>query len=920
MRLRIRHQNQTGPAPPASHRALCEAINWLTVRTQVTCLAPMILAGLLVVTADAAPSSPTPTNDVELTAAAQVVSLSPIEAATRKKVRLRGMITLNKPNWRMLYIQDLTSGVYLLPSGDYPNYEAGIRIEVEGTTRDGFTPFVAVSRITKIPPSQVHSITPKARPVSLEFLQTGKADCQWIEVEASVHQARYQDQHVVLELGATPRPVTASIPAPVEPTNLTSLVRATIWVRGVCNVDSDSDREIRRILVLASYPSEYRILTPAPPGDAFDVPLLTLTNALYLARTNKIEPWVRVKGLVTADFGNGKWCLDDGQRGTELWSEPTADLKAGDEIEAAGFLATDGLNRVLEDTVFRRLSRERPISPTVIQLGMTNHDAMCSRLVTLTAPLLEYSRQSDHETLTVGKLPHLVVAELANTNRASALISVPVNSVLQLTGVWLGPENPTPGSNPRLLLRSSADIRVLRLPSWWTPVRISIVLGTLMGICLLVLAWAVTLRHQVQRQTDQMRARLENEMLLEKRFQDLVENASDMICTLDKQGCFLTLNAAGERILGYPRDHFIGRKLSDWVTADSQADLRLALGDSVQANGGTVHELDVAAKDGSRRILEVSTRPLADERQTGGLQMIARDVTERQKTADELEALQRQLVEQSRKAGMAEVATGVLHNIGNVLNSVNVSCTVAMDSLRQSNIGNLTKISAMMEEHKHNLGEFLTTDPKGSKILEYLSSLAKVLTEEQHSTLKELHALREQIDHIKSIVVMQQSYGKSSGFMETVRITQLFEDALKLAVNPLARHHIQVVRQFEELPPASQNKHKVLQILLNLLRNAKQALDAGGGENKKLILQIKRVPPDRLCLQVIDNGIGIDSGQLARIFDHGFTTRADGHGFGLHTCALYAKELGGSLTASSNGRGQGATFTLELPFQPVPNS
>ena len=196
----------------------------------------------------------------------------------------------------------------------------------------------------------------------------------------------------------------------------------------------------------------------------------------------------------------------------------------------------------------------------------------------------------------------------------------------------------------------------------------------------------------------------------------------------------------------------------------------------------------------------------------------------------------------------------------------------------------------------------------------YLSSLAPVLVEEQSMVLKELHSLRDKIDHIKEIVAMQQSYAKVSGVAETMSVTQLVEDALKLNLNALARHQIQVERQFENLPPANLEKHKILQILLNLIRNAKHALEENDREPKTMTLRISSPKPGHVAIQVGDNGVGIPPENLTRIFAHGFTTRKDGHGFGLHSGALAARELGGSLTAESPGLGQGATFTLELPL------
>jgi PAS domain S-box-containing protein len=288
----------------------------------------------------------------------------------------------------------------------------------------------------------------------------------------------------------------------------------------------------------------------------------------------------------------------------------------------------------------------------------------------------------------------------------------------------------------------------------------------------------------------------------------------------------------------------------------------------------------------------------------------------RQRAAEELERAHRQLLDSSRQAGMAEIATGVLHNVGNVLNSVNVSCTLVLDQVRQSKVANLPKVTAMLEAQNGRLAEFLTQDPKGKQIPAYLCSLAPVLIKERSLALEELQSLREKIDHIKEIVSMQQSYASVGGVIETLPLSQLVEDAIKLNSGALARHGVRVERQFEAVPPVAIDKHKVLQILLNLIRNAKYACDENGRETKRITVRVHRPQRDRIRVEVIDNGVGIPSENLTKIFAHGFTTRKDGHGFGLHSGALAAREMGGSLTAQSDGPGQGARFTLELPVQP----
>ena len=320
-------------------------------------------------------------------------------------------------------------------------------------------------------------------------------------------------------------------------------------------------------------------------------------------------------------------------------------------------------------------------------------------------------------------------------------------------------------------------------------------------------------------------------------------------------------------------------------------------------------ELCNKKKNGEFYWESASIAPIRDARgKTTHFVAIKEDITERRR-------LQRDLLETSRLAGMAEVATSVLHNIGNVLNSVNTSSSVISDKVRQSRIANLGKVVSLLREHQSDLAGYLSNNAKGKQLLDYLDALTDHLTAEQTEIINELALLTRNIDHIKDIVAMQQSYSKVSGICEMVSPADLVEDALRMNGSSLERHHIDLLREYSPTPGINVEKHKVLQILVNLIRNAKYACDESMRTDKRLIARVGRKGDNRVYIAIIDNGIGIPAENLSRIFNHGFTTRRDGHGFGLHNGALAAQELGGSLTVHSDGVGKGAAFTLELPLE-----
>ena len=290
-------------------------------------------------------------------------------------------------------------------------------------------------------------------------------------------------------------------------------------------------------------------------------------------------------------------------------------------------------------------------------------------------------------------------------------------------------------------------------------------------------------------------------------------------------------------------------------------------------------------------------------------QIVAKD-----KAHAELEDAQKRLIELSRLSGMAEVATSVLHNVGNVLNSINVSSTLVGDRLRASRVSQLNDLAQLLKTNRNRIGDFLEHDPSGLRVLPYLEKLSTHLLNERDELSAEMDGMVLHVAHVKDIVSMQQTYARTSGVLEKVALHTLIYDSLRITQEEMDRHHVRIQKDIDEVPPMTTDRNKVLQILLNLLRNAKDAVVAGPATPREIVLKLRSLESDAVRLTISDNGIGIAPENLTRVFSHGFTTKKDGHGFGLHFGALTANQLGGSLIAESDGNGRGATFTLDLHF------
>jgi PAS domain S-box-containing protein len=401
-------------------------------------------------------------------------------------------------------------------------------------------------------------------------------------------------------------------------------------------------------------------------------------------------------------------------------------------------------------------------------------------------------------------------------------------------------------------------------------------------------------------------------------FSNTFDQAPIGIAYADRRGTLLRCNQAFCTLLGFEAGEIADKSIAELTHRDDVAPMTAQVR---RLWSGEIQSVDLEKryirKDGQCIWVRVTTALVREgDAEAEYLVEFLRDITARKESAEELERVHKQLMTASRQAGMAEVATNVLHNVGNILNSVNISASLVVERVKQSKASGVSRVAALLLEKGPGVGEFLLQDVRGKRIPEYLTSLGEQLANDQKMALEELASLRDNLEHIKDTVAMQQSYAKLCGVVETIAVVDLVEDSLRLNAGAFVRHGVTLRREFSEVPPITVDKHKVLQILVNLVRNAKYACDESGKSEKLITLRIESASAGvHIC--VIDNGVGIPAENMSRLFTHGFTTRADGHGFGLHSGALAAQELGGSLLVRSDGPGCGATFILELPVTPA---
>lgn len=273
-------------------------------------------------------------------------------------------------------------------------------------------------------------------------------------------------------------------------------------------------------------------------------------------------------------------------------------------------------------------------------------------------------------------------------------------------------------------------------------------------------------------------------------------------------------------------------------------------------------------------------------------------------------------VETARSAGMSQVATGILHNVGNVLSSVNVATDLVAQRLQELSIDDLQRLTRIVEENADDLATFVREDKRGKHLQPFLSALTEQLAGQRAAALEEVKSLAQGVEHICELVKSQQSYSTTKDLREPTDLSKVIDQAVHIADKAMFHDKALVItRQFEDLPDVEIDRHRVLEILINLVTNARQAMT--NSPERELTLRLFR-DGDWVKIQVSDTGIGLDTDQITQVFNPGYTTKKTGMGYGLHSSANAATEFQGKLYAESEGPGHGATFILEIPFASRP--
>jgi PAS domain S-box-containing protein len=576
----------------------------------------------------------------ELRTAEEIRRLTEQQAEARIPVRLRGVVTFFDENLFSRFVQDETAGIYL--GTNTPPLKPGQLVEVEGTTAAGeYAPILETERVKVVGEAPL----PAAKPATFEDLASGSDDSQYVEIAGIVRAVRLDKASLYYAItlasgGGRLTVYVRQLPGP-DTGDVSRLVDSIVRVRGVCSTQFNRQRQLFAIRLMVPRPEDLVIekLSMAYP---FDIPRHSIASLLQFTPRGTYGRRVKVAGQVVYQRPGKLLYIQNDQYGLRVETTQETPLKVGDQVEVLGFTAQGKYTPTLEDAVYRKVARGMPLPPDDVAEDEVRRGNYDCRLVRLTATLLDVARQSSEQFLVLESDHFIFHATLEYQEGSQAFPSVEKGSKVSVTGIcliepgdWMAGEGWRANSF-QLLVRSPEDLVVLKAAPWWTLRRLLWTVGVLGVVVLAAFAWVGVLRRRVQKQTEIIRQQLQVEATLKERYQELFENANDMVFTNDLHGRITSINQAGESLLQRPRAGILSQNLMDLVAEDQRAAARQWLDQVISGADVPTAEWDFINASGYRVKVEIGSRLV--EQRGGGVEVesSARDVTERRRLEREL--------------------------------------------------------------------------------------------------------------------------------------------------------------------------------------------------------------------------------------------------------------------------------------------
>ena len=801
-----------------------------------------------------------------LTRVEQIRNLTPDEANLAYPILVRAVVTYFNPGEQDLFIQDSTAGIWVNIGSAKPPVQPGQLVEVEGiSTAADFAPSIDKPQIRVLGQAPL----PEPRRVLFERMASTQEDSQWVEVEGIVHTASKEGDTLFLDVAAEGGRLRVEFPAFHDPIPA-SLVDAKVRIQGVCGAIFNQKNQMTGVILYSPNLNQLRIIEPAPTN-AFVAPRRPVASLLRFTPQGASGHRVRVHGVVTLQQPGSLLFIKEENDGLQVHTLETTSVQAGDLVEVVGFPAVGEYAAVLRDAVFRRIGTGPspvPISVTANQALDGSHDA---DFVRIQARLLDVIPGPGLHTLNMKSGNILFLAQVEDSPSKKKREALEPGSLLQLTGICMLEADES--HNPRafrILVRSSDDVALIDPPPWWTFTRMLRMMSILAALVVVSTLWAMLLKRQVAEKTESIRDSLQREAAARERYQELFENANDMVFTCDLEGRFSSLNKAGRRMTGCDLPETLNMNLVQILAPEYSGLARQMLQEASQEEQHT-YEVEIVTKKNTRLRVDLGTRLIQRRGEPPEVQGIGRDITRHRRLEDQLRHAQ-------KMEAAGRLAGGVAHDFNNLLTVI-------------SGFGQLV------------MGRLDPADPKYPHMAELLKAADRGAT-----------LTRQLLAFSRQQVLQPQVLDMNNTLANINRMLRhLIGEDIELVVVP-----------GKDLGRVKADPGEIDQVILNLAVNARDAMPHGG----KLTLQTENVTVDEVratshyplrpgryvMLSVSDTGCGMDAETQKHIFEPFFTTKEQGKGTGLGLATVHGivHQSGGFIYVYSE-LGSGSIFKIFLP-------
>jgi PAS domain S-box-containing protein len=837
------------------------------------------LAALLVVLATPAPGWTAVPPSPELTTIKRILT-SGSEARDRA-FRIRGVVTVNNSSRGLFFVQDDTAGIHLVSPSEQRQVRPGDYVEVEGhATSAHFGIKFVLQKITSLGRAPL----PVPLRVPWSQIRTGMKDSQWVEVKGVVRQVDTREKGTVLHLASGNERIRVHVSGIESEAEAGRLVDSELAVRGVCDATLNDAGQFVGAAIYVPDAGLLKVERPAP-SSPYETPPVPIAKILGYQPGESGEHRVHVQGTVQLHRPGRSLFLTNAGENLYVESADQTALRPGDLIDVLGFPDFIQGSPALSDASYRLLRSEPAPAPVLMTVKEALDPRQDSALISIDARLVESAFTVDQYTLLLQAAGMTFEAILDCRQAPAKLAALDPGTSLRASGIGIQfrRDDGTP-YGMKLRLRDPSDVRVLGAAPWWNLRRAAMLAAIMATAIVAVLAWTISLRRRVLRQTEIIRERLDRESALEQRCRDLVENASDIICTTDLTGRLTSLNRSGERISGYGRDELIGLRLHGLLTPESLERLVAILGRAHETREFPFQEGAIVCKDGRTVFLEVGVRVIEDQGSPAGLELIARDVTERRRAEQERRALADQLRQSQKIEAIGQLAGGVAHDFNNLLTVINGYSDLL-------------------------LSRFDRLDPRRM----------------------DLEHIREAGGRAASLTAQLLAFSRRQILRPTVLdLNEAAAVAARILNRLIGENIILTIESGTGPCRFMADPVQVQQVIMNLAINARDAMPEGGQltiETTNVVLDERFVrehaegnPGPHVMLAIKDTGTGMDDATKARIFEPFFTTKGLGKGTGLGLSTVYGivKQSGGLIWVDS-APGKGTVFRIYFPSAEIPH-